>query len=372
MAPVPLSRAIERTPPAAMSSSALLTIVHAVFSSRLAGGERHCVDLAQAQAALGHRVHVVGPARSAVRAAVGPTVQYHGIALPLMRGAQFARIAGQLGADICHGHLGPACRAVARLKGATRIGTLHVGYKAHQHAAMDGLICVNKAQRGLLGAYGGEAKVIYNWAPQRDASDQGDLRAELGLRPEQLLVGSLGRLNKAKGMDLLVAAFRASAPHDAVLAILGEGEEMAALARVANGDPRVRLLGFRNDVNAALQAMDLFVSPSREEAFPLAILEAMRAGLPVIASATQGPLEMLADQPAQIVPIGDVAALGNAMAAALERIRGVPRNLRQPIPYEVSAYDRNAAVERVVAFYREVAARRLHDSRQVRSNIRHV
>jgi glycosyltransferase involved in cell wall biosynthesis len=355
-----------------MSSATPLTVVHVVFSSRLAGGERHCVDLAQAQAALGHRVHVVGPARSAVRSALGPTVQYHGIALPLMRGTQLARLAGRLGADICHGHLGPACKAVAKVKSATRIGTLHVGYKAHQHASMDGLICVNKAQRGLLGAYGGEAKVIYNWAPQRDALDEGDLRAELKLRPEQLLVGSLGRLNKAKGMDLLVAAFRASAPHDAMLAILGQGEELAALERMAGGDPRIRFLGFRNDVNAALHAMDLFVSPSREEAFPLAILEAMRAGLPVIASATQGPLEMLAGQPGQIVPIGDVQALGEAMAAALERIRGVPRSLRLPIPYEVSAYDRSAAVERVVAFYREVAARRPHDSRQVRSKFRHA
>lgn len=355
-----------------MPFTAPLTIVHAVFSSRLAGGERHCVDLAQAQAALGHDVHVVGPARSAVRHAVGPTVRYHGISLPLLRGAQFARIARRLEADICHGHLGPACRAVAQARSAARLGTLHVGYKAHQHASMDGLICVNRAQHQRLGNYGGEAMVIYNWAPQRDPSDQGDLRAELGLRPEQLLVGSLGRLNKAKGMDLLVAAFRTFTPPDAVLAILGEGEELAALERAAGGDPRIRLLGFRSDVNAALQAMDLFVSPSREEAFPLAILEAMRAGLPVIASATQGPLEMLAGQPAQIVPIGDVTALGTAIAAALERIGQVPRSLRLPIRYDVSEYDRATAVGRVIAFYREVIGRRRRGLPQPRSRIRHA
>ena len=338
--------------------TAPLTIVHAVFSSRLAGGERHCIDLAQAQAAMGHRVHIVGPARSAVRHVVGPNVQYHGIALPLMRGLRFSRIARKLGADVCHGHLGPACKAVAQATPATRIGTLHVGYKAHHHATMDGVICVNSAQRARLGEYGGEHKVIFNWAPERDESDAGDLRAELGLRPDQLLVGSLGRLNHAKGMDFLVEAFRASAPADAVLAILGEGEEMPALQRLADGDPRIRLLGFRSDVNAALAAMDLFVSASREEAFPLAILEAMRAGVPVIASATQGPLEMLANQPAQIVPIGDVPALGQAIAAALERIGAVPREQRQPTGYDVSAYDRMTAVGRTVAFYRQVIAQR--------------
>jgi glycosyltransferase involved in cell wall biosynthesis len=341
-----------------MSPVEPLTIVHAVFSSRLAGGERHCLDLAQAQAALGHRVHIVGPARSALSKVVGPDVRYHGIALPVLRGMRFGRIARKLGADVCHGHLGPACKAVAQATSATRIATLHVGYKAHHHATMDGLICVNSAQRARLGGYAGEARIIFNWAPRRDESDAGDLRAELGLRPEQLLVGSLGRLNKAKGMDFLVAAFRAHAPADAVLAILGEGEEMAALERLAGGDPRVRLLGFRSDVNAALAAMDLFVSASREEAFPLAILEAMRAGVPVISSATQGPLEMLANQPAQIVPIGDVPALGEAIATTLQRLRATPRGQRRPVAYDVAAYDRSSAVARTIAFYRQVIAQR--------------
>jgi glycosyltransferase involved in cell wall biosynthesis len=337
-----------------MPATIPLTIVHAVFSSRLAGGERHCVDLAQAQAAKGHRVHVVGPSRSAVRAAVGPTVQYHGLALPVFRGSRLKQIAERVGADVCHGHLGPACKAVAQVQSAARIGTLHVGYKAHQHARMDGLICVNATQRGLLGQYTGDSRVIYNWAPQRSTVDEGDLRAELGLTPQQLLVGSLGRLNKAKGMDLLICAFRASAPADAVLVILGEGEERPALERLAAGDPRVRLLGYRTDVNAALEAMDLFVSPSREEAFPLAILEAMRAGLPVISSATQGPLEMLANKPAQIVPVGDTTALATAIGSTLSAIGKLPRAQRGRIDYDLSAYDRDTAVDNVIDFYREV------------------
>ncbi len=341
-----------------ISNHSSLTIVHVVFSSRLAGGETHCIDLAQAQADLGHSVHIVGPARSRVRHAVGPGVWYHGLALPLLRGARLASLVRRLRADVCHGHLGPACKAVAKTAAPVRIGTLHVGYKTHHHAGMDGVICVNAAQRLRLDRYAGQATVIYNWAPERAAgATTGDLRAELGLGPQQLLVGSVGRLHTSKGMDVLVEAFRTHAPQDAVLAILGEGVEMAALRRLANDDPRIRLLGFRSDVDSALQAMDLFVSPSREEAFPLAVLEAMRAGVPVIASATQGPLEMLARQPAQIVPIADPKAMGEAIASALSAIRAVPRGQRARIPYDVSAYDRRAAVERVVGFYRQVASR---------------
>ena len=334
-----------------------LTIVHVVFSSRIAGGERHCVDLALAQAAAGHDVHVVGMQDSAVEEALGGAVPFHGLRMPLVRGYRVDRLTRRLGADIVHGHLGPACKAVAHVGGAHRLGTLHVGYKTHHHARLDGLICVNSAQRWLLGDYAGHVSVIHNWAP-RHPPMAGDLRAELGLRPDQLLVGSLGRLHESKGMDLLVAAFRAHAPADAALAILGEGKQMPELKRLAGADPRIHLLGFRSDVECALHAMDLFVSPSREEAFPLAILEAMRCGLPVIASATQGPSEMLANQPARIVPIGDVPALGTAIAEELSTLRDVPRDQRKPVAYDVSGYDRDAAVARVVAFYRQVIAGR--------------
>jgi glycosyltransferase involved in cell wall biosynthesis len=342
-----------------------LTLVHVVFSSRLAGGELHCVDLANAQAALGHKVHVIGTHGSAVEGALSPEVRFHGLKLPLMRGWRVAALVRRLGAAICHGHLGPACKAVAHARGAARVGTLHVGYKAHHHAELDGLVCVNRAQRiGLPEERSGLASLIYNWAPERAAAatPSTDLRTELGLAPGQLLVGSVGRLQRAKGMDLLVAAFKAHAPADAVLAILGEGPDRAALQELAAGDARIRLLGFRRDVDLALKSFDLFVSASREEAFPLAILEAMRAGRPVLATATQGPQEMLAGQPARLVPVGDVQTLGLALAEELARLRALPEGERH-VRYATAAYDRSNAVARTIAFYRDVM---LHKAAQAR------
>lgn len=331
-----------------------------MFSSRIAGGERHCIDLANAQAALGHRVHVIGTARSAVAGALAPGVRFHGLKLPLLRGWRVAALARRLGADVCHGHLGPACKAVAHARRATRIGTLHVGYKAHHHARLDGLVCVNRAQHDGLPEGGAPASVIYNWAPERDAvaaaARPTDLRAELGLVPGQLLVGSVGRLHRSKGMDLLIDAFRAHAPADAVLAILGEGPHEAALRALAAGETRIRLLGFRRDVDEALRAFDLFVSPSREEAFPLAILEAMRAGRPVLSTATQGPQEMLAGQPARLVPVGDADALGRAIAEELARLRPL-EPAQRAVRYATAAYDRASAVGRTLGFYRDVMAR---------------
>ena len=337
-----------------------LTLVHVVFSSRIAGGERHCIDLANAQAALGHRVHVIGSAGSAVVGGLAPGVSFHGLQLPLLRGWRVAALARRLGADVVHGHLGPACKAAAHAHSATRIGTLHVGYKAHHHARLDGLVCVNRAQHDGLPEGPALASVIYNWAPERDAAAAAlrtDLRAELGLVPQQLLVGSVGRLHVSKGMDLLIQAFKAHAPVDAVLAILGEGPDEAQLKALAAGDERIRLLGFRSDVDQALKSFDLFVSPSREEAFPLAILEAMRAGRPVLSTATQGPLEMLAGQPARLVPVGNADLLGLAIAEELRVLRNLPQASRG-VSYATAAYDRGNAVNRTLGFYRDVMAHR--------------
>jgi glycosyltransferase involved in cell wall biosynthesis len=326
-----------------------LTLVHVVFSSRIAGGERHCIDLANAQAALGHCVHVIGSAGSAVADALSPGVRFHGLKLPLLRGWRVAALARRLGADVCHGHLGPACKAVAHAGRAARIGTLHVGYKAHHHARLDGLVCVNRAQHEGLPQGEALTSVIYNWAPACDAAATAqptDLRAELGMAPGQLLVGSVGRLHASKGMDLLIEGFKAHAPADAVLAILGEGRDEARLKALAAGDARIRLKSF-----------DLFVSPSREEAFPLAILEAMRAGRPVLSTATQGPQEMLAGQPARLVPVGDADLLGRAIAEELAVLRDLPLEARS-VRYETAAYDRSHAVGRTLGFYRDVLLHR--------------
>jgi glycosyltransferase involved in cell wall biosynthesis len=104
--------------------------------------------------------------------------------------------------------------------------------------------------------------------------------------------------------------------------------------------------------------MDLFVSPSREDAFPLAILEAMRAGLPIIATKTQGPLEMLAGQPAQMVACQDVPALGRAMRRVIEQLQGMPRSERPPVAYDLAPYNRDRAVQAVVDFYETVTTLR--------------
>jgi glycosyltransferase involved in cell wall biosynthesis len=125
------------------------------------------------------------------------------------------------------------------------------------------------------------------------------MRAALGLATEQLVVICIGRLIASKGQaDLLyaVANLRAICPNIALL-IVGSGPEQQSLTKRAEHigiADIVHILGARTDIAELLAAADIFVLPSYSEAFSVAIIEAMAAGLPVVATSVGGAPEQLA------------------------------------------------------------------------------
>lgn len=330
-----------------------LKILHILFSSRIAGSERYCIDLANGQAALGHEVHVAGRYGSPMTKLLSKQVIFHGFATPFLRGLRLRWLAARAGIEIAHGHLSHGCKALAAAPDSVaRIATLHVGYKARQHAHLDGVICVNAAQATRLGKYDGQSTLISNWLPDVKSAESFDLRAQLNLPRETRLVGSVGRLHLSKGYDVLVSAFRQSAPKDAALVIVGEGPHRAALEKLARGDSRIHLLGHCNNVPGFLRNLDLFVSPSREESAGLAILEAMSEGLPIIATAAEGPSEYLREHPVTLVAPGSVEQLSEALADVM-REQPVVRLSR--VSYDLRPFSRSAGIVNVLDFYSRVA-----------------
>lgn len=329
-----------------------MRILHVLFSSRIAGSERYCIDLANRQAAAGHEVHLAGMRTAPLRAALAPRVHYHPFNR-LFRGLFLRRLVARLAPDICHGHLSAACKALRGVSPQQQtVATLHVGYKPHQHAWFNGLICVNRAQAGRLVGFRGLARTIPNWLPKSPASTGGPgVREELGLADDVFLVGAVGRLHESKGMDVLVSAFRASSAAKAALVILGEGPQRAELEHLRAGDPRIHFLGYRPIVQECLRDLDLFVSPSREESFGLAIIEAMSAGLPIVATAAEGPSEFLLDQPVTLVTPGSVGELTEGINAAHRQhsADGLPR-----VGYDLSLFDPAARIGNVLDFYGQV------------------
>ena len=136
--------------------------------------------------------------------------------------------------------------------------------------------------------------------------------------PHAPVLGSLGRLDEQKGYELLVEAL-AELP-EATAVVVGEGPQRAALeARAAalGVSERLRLPGWSDDARGFLPSFDVFVLPSRYEGLPLSIVEAMLAGLPVVATAVGSVAEAVEDgETGFVVPPGNRAAL----VAALRRL----------------------------------------------------
>lgn len=162
--------------------------------------------------------------------------------------------------------------------------------------------------------------VYYGIAAERVAlgdEARAALRRELGFGPDDLGIVVVAAFERRKGHDVLLRAL-AQARGDARVALVGRGEEEAAVRRLADElgvADRVRFTGWREDVASVLAAADALVLPSLgNECLPYAILEAMHQGLPVVATRVAGIPEEVDDGITGIVVApGDAEALAAAM-----------------------------------------------------------
>lgn len=147
---------------------------------------------------------------------------------------------------------------------------------------------------------------------------------ELGLPDDAILVGSLGNVRPAKAYDVLIRAAARLAPRHPRLHFLIAGHikpalmtELEALMAEEQVADRVHFIGYRDDSAAFLAGLDLFLLSSTSEGFSISTIEAMAAGLPVLATRCGGPEEILRDgESGLMVPPGDPQAL----AQGLERL----------------------------------------------------
>ena len=202
-----------------------------------------------------------------------------------------------------------------------------------------------------------EAKisVIPNAVEARSPEPRDDaLRARLDGRGGRALVLTVARLEAQKGITHLLDA--AAALPDVVFAIAGEGperERLAAKAAALGVAERVRWLGHRDDVPSLLAVADLFVLPSLNEGLPLAAMEAMLAGVPIVATDAGGTGEIVRDGvTGLLVPAGDANALSESIRTLLSdraRAARLATAGRELIEREHSAAAMVAATSRLYA-----------------------
>lgn len=333
-------------------TSRRLHVVLLCTPARVGGLERVVQALAAALCARGHRVTVLAIVASA--AGLGPFLApFEGTGaqvMPLEFGGreyarerrEVARVLAGLAPDVLHTHGyradllhgGAARRAgiatVSTLHGSSRMGGLSHFFEWLQLRALrrfDGVIPVSAPLLESLRRVGVAAErltLVPNALAGSDtAIPRGAARAELGLPGDATpVIGWVGRLVQVKAADVFLEALALLPRTPWLASVVGDGPELDALqerAALLGIHDRVRFHGEVDDAARVLTAFDLFVLSSRSEGTPIAVLEAMRAALPVVATAVGGVADLLGGT-GWTVPKERPAAL----AAAIEAVLGDP------------------------------------------------
>jgi len=173
-----------------------------------------------------------------------------------------------------------------------------------------------------LGIRADAVRVVYNavnWDRLHATTPPHQVRAELGIPADRIVVGVVATLQDKKGHRVLLDAFARTAGLEQVwLMLVGDGPQRASLEESASTlgiRDRVTFCGTRRDLGNLLPAMDVFALPSLWEGLPLALLLAMGAGRAVVATRLAGIPEVVTDgETGLLVEPGDVAGIGSALA----------------------------------------------------------
>lgn len=343
-------------PPAARAGDGGLGVLHVIDSGGLYGAERVLLALAveQARRGLEPTVGLLRPMHAIAAAAERAGIPCRVLSLgpPWSAGGAIVDAARELGARIVHSHgfksnilLGALPRP--RRRGLAVMTTIH-GWT--ETRALSRMALYGRLDRALLGrldavvfVHDGAARagdvdvtrlrrtaVIANGilAPELRRELLGAPRSGLAASLDELaggrpLVLAAGRLSPEKGHRDLVEAIgelRASGV-DVCCVILGEGPCRAELARrcreLGLGEDSVLMPGFSEMDEELLRRASVFCLPSLRENMPLVLLEALEAGIAVVATRVGGVPALVGERSGRLVPPGDSAALARALRAAI-------------------------------------------------------
>ncbi len=331
----------------------------------MGGTERHLAELANYQQNVGHEVIIMLRGCRKPYGGDDPFLQWLDKDIKIINAPKiwpFSRwpllpIKWQLRKltpDIIHTHHGRDSRYLAKASAGNIpvVATLHMPYRARDFARHDGLICVSQWQMEDLPAdIIANSVVIPNWVKptlKLSTKQQQQLRAKIGVKSSEFVIGVVGRLVMQKGIDLLIDAFAQVDLPNCHLCIFGDGEMAELLAaKIDNyGCSNIHLMGYEHDIRPWYSIFDLFILPSRQETFGLVLLEAMVAGCPILTTRTSGAEDILGNNKQVLW------AETNDLTTLKQALRKIPNILGQRWVYpELKNHDFECAMHKVLEFY---------------------
>lgn len=368
-----------------------MRILQICSARELGGGEKHLADLANALARRGHDVFAALSLASPLLGELTVVPARNILELPMrsalgvgsaLKVAQFAR---ENRIDIIHAHVARdyplAALTASRSGDIPLVLTRHVLFplkKIHRLTLrrVARVIAVSQAVAESVRAQAifDERKltVIHNGIDvekfNRKREERLSAETASGEKRKRPRVGMIGHLAPIKGHEdfIRAAAIVCARRDDVEFIIAGEdksrtGENRLTIEKLieeSSLSQRVRLLGWVDDVANLLPTLDLFVSPSRSEPFGLSIIEAMAAGVPVIATSSEGAREIIeADKTGCLIPIFDTEALANAVSALLDDPKMRERLAANAFREVSERFSLDRMVEKTEQIYHEVLKR---------------
>lgn len=170
-------------------------------------------------------------------------------------------------------------------------------------------------------------------------------RKKYGIPQDAAVLLSVGELSERKNHKVILNALAVLGRKDIYYIICGQGGRREWLARYAKSlclERRIYITGYMEHVDAAYASADIFVFPSIQEGLPVAVLEAMAAGLPVIASRIRGNVDLIDGHGGFLIDAGDAAGYAKAIAQVMEWKEQEPERLLKMCAYnrrKVLQYD---------------------------------
>jgi glycosyltransferase involved in cell wall biosynthesis len=315
-----------------------MRILQICSAREIGGGERHLADLANALVKRGHDVFAALCPASPVRALLSSLRPENIFELPMRNSLNLAtamklsRFVRASDIEIVHAHVArdyPLAALATGRSSARLVLTRHVLFPLHRihKLTLRRTACVIAVSQAVAESMYSpsifEAKKIVTIHNGIDFSRFTNVTARAAAH-QKLRIGTAGHLAPIKGQEDFVraAALIIQNHPDTEFIIAGEDKSPARENRIAleklihelGLDENVKLVGWVDDVPALLATLDLFVSSALSEPFGLAIVEAMAAGVPVVATASEGAREIINDhRSGRLTPIGDVASLARAL-----------------------------------------------------------
>lgn len=223
---------------------------------------------------------------------------------------------------------------------------------------MDAVVAVSRPLRDDLAGSGIAAERLHlvpnAHEPRADFLDRAAARSALGLPPEGVIVGWLGRLTNEKGPDVFLDAMGLLRDDGIAGSVIGDGAARASLEARARGRANVRFHGLLANAGRYLRAFDAFVLSSRTEGTPMVLFEAMDAGVPIVATRVGGVPEVLRPVDALLVDPERPSALAEAIRAVVSDPRSARPRVESARLRLFAEYGIRSWVEQYNTVYRQL------------------